>query len=415
VVVGRIGRWLDGIVPGVARSIGWEAGLALLSFPASILLNRVLGAQQRGVLALALLVPTTTFTLGNCQWDRMARGLITSKQASSREAWRRTLHYCTPLTLTFVPIALLASFGYPGLPDEARPLSALYGLTFPIYFLGGTLQTIFLAAGSLDRQYWARLAMQGSYLMLLFAALAAGRVTVPVVIGIYFCIHVISLAVAMRMRHAALGGPVLDERPPMAPLLRALPPLVAESLAARADIWAFSMFGTVVGVGRYSGLSALLVPVALISNAMGSASVARIDWTDRERVRRYLARATSSLVALFVLASVGGTLVGPFLLSVLLGKTYAGSEWMIPWIAASVVGQSVASQFHTALQLVGSSSTFLAIQSADAAIRVLAMFAGGFFLSERGVLYGLVASCLVKAVWSAAALSHRIGEPRGAA
>lgn len=409
-------RRMDRVVPGVARALGWETLLAGLSFPASILLNRALGAEQRGLLAVVLVIPTTIFTLGNCQWDRIARGAITSRTMSAREAWRRTLRYALPLTSVFVPLGIAASLFYPALTAEGRWLSALYTLNFPVYFLGGTLQTLFLANGHVEAQYRARLSMQGSYVLLLAMSLLAGNINLPMMIAIYLAIHVVSLAVAAAQRAWALSGAVEEGPPPYGPLVTALPPLIAESVAARADVWAFSAFGTLASMGQYSGISALMLPVGLVSNAMFSSSVARLDWTEGVAVRRYLRSASVVLLVLCVVVVSAAWLLGPTLLAWLLGKTFAVGSWMFPWVALALVLQATSQQFHASVQLSGFAAAFLRIQSFDAALRLAATFGLGWVWGERGVLVGLVLAPLVKSVLSgyAIAVRHRSqGVPDG--
>ena len=158
---------LDKITPGATRSLSWEVLETGLSFPASIMLNRTLGAEDRGLLALMILLPTTIFLLGSCQWDRLLKGLITSKKISGREAWRRTIYYVKWLSLIFIPIGIFACFFFDRLPSDARLFSILYYSNFPIYFLCGSLSAIYVAVGSINGQYLMRMGLQGSYLVLI--------------------------------------------------------------------------------------------------------------------------------------------------------------------------------------------------------------------------------------------------------
>jgi O-antigen/teichoic acid export membrane protein len=280
-------------------------------------------------------------------------------------------------------------------------------LNFPAYFLGGTIQSIFLAAGGLDLQYWTRLSMQSSYLMLLFLLLGLGVPSLSSLVGVYFVTHLISLIVAVTFSRTVLTGEAGAGRPGLRPLLRALPPLIAEAIAAKADVWAFSLFGTLAGVGQYSGLSALMIPVGLVSNALLSSSTAQLDWTQPSLVRSYLLRASIALACLCAAIGVGGTVFGPAVLSAVLGKSFAEGEWMIPWIALIVVGQATANQFHSSVQLSGLSSAFFVIQSVDSGIRLFMVTCGAWAFGEVGILIALVLSSVAKIAWSAYALFAR--------
>lgn len=399
-VLARYAARVEALLPGTARSVGWETLLAGVGFPASLLLNRALGAEQRGVLALTMLVPTTLFVLGSCQWDRIARALVTSRAISSNEAWRRTIWYTGPLSLVFIPAGIVASVVYPGLPDDARLYSGVYCLNFPIYFLGGTLQTVFLAAGGIDAQYWTRLSMQGAYLVLLVVLLGAGMVSAPVLIGLYIVTHTISLLVAMKLRERVLAGPIESQTPPVTPLINALPPLVAESIAAKADVWAFSLVESIVTLGQYSGLSAMMLPLGLVSNAMLSSSTARLDWRDAAAVHRYLKRATVVLGMLLLFVSLVAAWVGPVLMRLILGASFADGEWMVPWIAVVVAVRALSNQFHASVQLSGRAAAFLRIQSGDSVLRLALTLIAASLFGAVGILVGLIVGSLAKIAWS---------------
>jgi O-antigen/teichoic acid export membrane protein len=298
----------------------------------------------------------------------------------------------------------LASRFYRALPEGAWFYSAIYCLNFPIYFVGGTLQTIFLAAGGLEAQYWVRVSTQVRYLLLLYLALLTGFTSVGTLVGIYFAFHTVSLGACFIVRRRVLSGDVEHTAPSLKPLARALPPLIAESIAARADVWAFTLYGTLSSVGQYSGLTALMLPVSLVSNAMLSTSMARLDWTSRSIVRRYVLRAGVLLIAMYAVVAVLSVLFGPWFLAVVLGKSFGAGAWMIGWVSAVVSLQAVSNQFHAAVQLSGRARAFLAIQSGDAILRMFTIFGCALIAGERGVLAGVILGYVAKIAVSAYAL-----------
>lgn len=392
----RLVRILDRVTPGASRSLSWEVFLAALSFPASILLNRALGAEDRGLLALVVLVPTTLFALASCQWDRLLKGLITSQQISAREAWRRTVYYACWLSVTFIPIGVISSAIYAKVPLEMRVLSVLYCASFPIYFLALCLSATFVASGSVNGQYWMKTSLNFSYLTLLLLLFGSGQISVSSIVFVYIAIHAIALVVGWANKAKILGGTVLASQPPLRILARSFLPYVLEVFSGRLDIWAFSMFGTLVVLGHYVGITALMTPVSFVSNALNSGSTARLDWTRADVVRRYLLRTALTLLVVLAGLAVGGVLVGPILLNGLLGKSFLGSEWMIPWVALIVVSGAIAAQFHSALQLSGLGRAYLAVQTAEPVIRLPLVLGFGWWLSEFGILLGMSIASLLK-------------------
>ena len=394
----RLFKILDKVSPGTSRSLGWEVLMSALSFPASIMLNRMLGAEYRGILALVILIPSTMFVLGCCQWDRLLKGLITSKQISGNEAWHRTKYYAYLLSFIFVPVGIIASLFYDKLPPDMRLFAALYSCNFPIYFLGGSLSAIYVSIGSIDGQYLMRVGLQGSYLILMFGLLTVNLLSIKSLVFVYIGIHFISLACGWLQIKNLLRGILLKERPPIFPLMQAFFPNLLETLSGKVDIWAFSIFGSLLSLGYYTGITAMMLPIGLVSNAMTSGSTASLDWNQPSLVYRYLMKTVSVLLCLLVALTLGGILVGPYLLSTILGKSFQEGYWMIPWIAAIVVSQAAAIQFHTSLQLSGHFKAYLAIQSIEPFMRTIIVLALGWRLSVLGILLGLITSSMLKVI-----------------
>jgi O-antigen/teichoic acid export membrane protein len=392
----RLFRVLDRVTPGATRSLGWEVIGSALTFPASILLNRSLGAEDRGLLALVILIPTTIFTLGTCQWDVLLKGLITSKQISGREAWRRTVYYAGWLSLVFIPVGVAASLLFNKLPHQAQVLSLLYLVNFPIYFFGGCLAAIYVSVGSLDKLYSMKTTLQGSYLVLLIGLLVTQQVSIQSMVGVYIATHVLSLASGLLHRNKVLLGDTLTSRPPWKPLFIAFFPYALMAVSSRIDTWAFSLFSSLSALGQYIGITALMLPVGLVSNAMTNGSTAHLDWTNTDQVQRYLIRAAVVLMLLLALLVLGGKLIGASLLNTLLGKSFEEGYWMLPWVAAIVISQAAASQFHTSLQLSGAMDTYLMVQSVEPVVRLLFVLFMGWFLSELGILVGMTLVSLLK-------------------
>ena len=394
----RIIKILDKVTPGASRSLGWEFLLTLLSFPASILVNRSLGAEDRGLFSLVILVPFTVITLGTCQWERLVKGFITSKKISTKEAWRRTTYYTYYLSIIIIPLGILASLLYTQLSFSNRLLSAIYSFSFPVVMLSGVLSSIYVAAGSIDGQYSMRLAYQGSYIFLVISLLLLGWLSVPSLVATYFTIWVISLLVGLLKVSKLLDGEILTEKPPFSPLLRSFIPYVFECFSLNVDTWAFSIFGSLITLGHYAGITGLMQPVGLLSNALLSGSVARLDWTKSLIVRHYLFK-TIIVMSLMLLGLVIGLMfIGTDILGFILGKTFQDGDWMIPWIAGVVVSKAVATQFHFSLQLSGKGNAYLIIQTLDSILRVIFILLLGWKFSEMGILIGCVISSIFKCV-----------------
>ncbi|MBF0480106.1 MAG: hypothetical protein HQK81_00240 [Desulfovibrionaceae bacterium] len=378
------------------RSISWEFFLAALTVPASILLNRSLGAEGRGLLTLVQLVPTTIFTLGTCQWDRLAKGAITSGQMTSAEAWRRTKYYAVILSAVFIPVSIVGSLFYEAVPLESRWLSVLYSFNFPLYFLKGSLGAIFLAAGSITGQYRMNVGYQGGYLVLLTLYFLTGTISVEGMLVIYVLIYALSYWIGLAMKKEILRGAVETTKPTLSPLRKGFIPFALETLGGRADDWAFSFFADLATLGSYAAITALMMPMNLISNAMLNAATAKLNWSDRAAVLRYLVKSILILLGFTVLVSVLGLAFGKSTLYFVLGKSFADAAWMIPWVAGIVLANAAGFQFHIALQLSGREKEYLVIQAATPAARLVLALACGAMFGSMGIVIGLIANGIIR-------------------
>ncbi|WP_088241395.1 lipopolysaccharide biosynthesis protein [Calothrix rhizosoleniae] len=387
---------LDKVTPGASRSLGWEMALTGLIFPASILVNRTLGAEERGLFSLVLLVPSTIIILGTCQWDRLVRGLITSKQISPKEAWRRTIYYSWWLSIIIIPLGIIASLAYIQLSLPNRLLSAIYSLSFPIIMLSGSLSSIYLAAGSINRQYSMRIAYQTSYIFLVFGLLSLDWLSVSSLVIIYIIIWSISLLVGLFRKGKYIKGIIFSEKPSFSPLIKSFLPYAFESFSLNADTWAFSLFSPLASLGYYVGIKGLMQPIGLLSNALNSGSTARLNWTNSSVVRRYLLKYVFAMISMLLGLVVGGTLIGTDLIGLFLGKSFSGGEWMIPWISLIVVSNAIGTQFHFALQFSGLKNAYLLTQTIYATVRFSLILSLGWQFAELGIFLGCIFSAIIK-------------------
>lgn len=386
---------LDRITPGASRSFNWEVLMMLTTFPASILLNRTLGAEQRGLLALVILVPETLFTVGNCQWIKLLKGLITSKQISGKEAWCRSIYYCYLLSIFFVPIGIATSIYFVNIPQEFKITSAVMCIIFPIIFLQRALSSIYIASGMINEQYYMVIVRQISYVFLVFIAIIIGQLSIKSMSLIYMLMYLFSFLFGF-VRRKKIIGEVLDERPSLTILGKGFIPYSLKTLSQRTDILAFSTFGSLSALGSYKAMTAMMTPVGLVSNALSSGSTACLDWTNDYAVNRYLKKTTIILLSLLFILCISGNLVGQYLLELVLGKSFHDSSWMISWISCVVVCRAADSQFHEALQLSGFGNYYLIIQTIELFLNLFLVVLLGWCFAERGIFAGIIITSITK-------------------
>lgn len=402
--------FLDRIVPGVTRSLLWELLIAALTFPASILISRKLGPHDRGLLSILILITTTALALGSCQWERLVRGQVTSKALTAGEAWRRTKVYAVWLSGPAILGGAVATMLYPGLPWQVRAYGVAYCFVFPLFFSAGSIITICVAAGDVDGQYRIRVATQLVYVVALYGLLITRLLSVGGVMFAYFAMQVGALVVALPIAKN-LPGPTEGVRPPAQPLFHGFIPNALEVFSGRIDVWVLSLVTTAVVLGQYAAVSSLLMPVALVSNAVTTGSTARLDWTSPTVIRKHLRKLILLVSGGSALAVVALTLIAAPVLNLVLGGAFVGGAWMASWVAAIAVAGSASTQFHVSLQLMGAQREYLAVQGLDPPLRLIVTLAPGLLFGVRGVLIGFLVASIMKCVACLFLLYRRLNRP----
>lgn len=387
---------VDKVFPGASRSFAWEFLCTAVSFFASLLLNRTLGATDRGTLALILLIPSIAFGIGGCQWDQTLMGSITSQKISSKEGWRRSVYYTYLLSGIVIPILTIGALLYPDFSVSVRQMIILYGFTFPFYFLTMCLANTYVAIGIVDIAYSIKVIQSVYYIASIFALVLSHHLSVFTVTLVYAGSNVIGFTAGLFYRKK-LYGDIQNNRPSFAPLIQGFAPLTLEILASRLDFLILAAVSNPTILGQYATITALMTPVGIFSNSIASSSAANLDWTKPKIVNRHLIKVFILFLLVLCAIIIGSMLFGGSILYWLLGETYVSGQWMIPLIGTVVTIQLLGMQFHTALRLSGLQSQYLRIQTIESFFRFFAVGLLAWKFGERGIFWGMVLSSSLKA------------------
>ncbi|MGC9332456.1 MAG: hypothetical protein ACP5DZ_11380 [Bacteroidales bacterium] len=392
----KVPKLLDNITPGTSKVLSWEVILTLFSFPTSVLINRLLGAEDRGILASAILIPSLTFGIGSCQWHRLVSGLITSGSITAQEAWQRTLVYVNKLSIIFLPIGLLGCAFYQAVPLEIRGVSILYCSIFPIFFITSCLAAIFTAADRVSSCYSMRAGSNVTYLLIVGILAIFDRVSVSSIVLTYIAIELMSLLIGLLHKPDSLPGSKLINTPTFKPLVYGFVPNLFQAMALRIDVWAFLTFSTLVELGQYKGIAGLVLPVGILSRALIANSTAKLDWKNKYLVKRYLMKVIVIFAASLISINILTLSSGSYIISKILGDSFLGGEWIIPWATSLVIMEYLSQQFYSLLQLSGLHQYYLSMQIIDPIIRIVLVASLGYFLSTLGILLGMIIASLFK-------------------
>lgn len=394
---GRSGLFRKAVVYTFRR----EVVLAAFSIPASILLNQMLGAEDRGILAIVMLLPNTMFMLGSCQWDRISKGWVTSGAITVSEAWRRTWYYMLVLGVVVIPVSMLGCAYYDLIPSPYRWLGILYSINWVPCFLAGSLAAIVLAGGNMKAYYRMRLVYQGVYAGMILILIVLGLLSVESMIMVFFLVH-FSTFFAIWVSGPKFPANIRSQPyPPLSPLGKSFFPYLLETTGVQIPAWAFIFYSNETALGAYIAQMALFMPLGLVSNSLLNAGTARLNWQSGSAIKRYLGWTCLILSALTVPVIILGIVAGKWLVGFVLGLDYAAFSWMIPWIALHILLQSSGNQLHLSLQLSGRMKPYYWVQSFDPFVKLILALALGYAWGVGGILFALVLSSFLKCMFSA--------------
>lgn len=386
-----------------SSGIALEASIILILLPASIVVNRSLGAEERGILAAMLLMPLAVSALVTGQWQRILRAQITSKAADPAQMWARTQVY----SLLMSAVGVLVSAILIGLQQQLTEEQRYQAMLAALFIVPSTLYSLFLAdflaaINKLRASYAVRLAPPLVYLAAIPLWLWQG-LSLPVVLVLNVLMPAAACLVGwLYLRSLSMSASTVQ---PFDALFRSFlgsfPPYALEVLGLNAAIWSLTTFVGHAETGAYAAFALFAIPAKVVSNGLINVATGRLDWTDPTKVSDFVRKGLLFLLAAGVLLAIGTLLAGRIIVVAVLGESFGSATWMLPYIVLGGFLTSAAFFVLVAILLQGRQSLYLKIQSADGLVRIVLIVWGCFIAGALGIL---VAICLASAIKLAACL-----------
>lgn len=415
-----LARDLGGAAGGLARDAVWTVAtrfaLAVLILGTDVALARLLGPDAKGRFTLILLFSQLAAVVVGWGMDN-ALGVVAGRGANdARRGFANALVWSAVVGGITV---LVACWAY-GLPTEVRPrgpLTALIPNLSAAQFFYGALAIpgeLFFALGLFAllgrRQVTGyntiRLLRRATLLVLVVGAAAVARLSLDVaVVCNIVALALTALAIGELARRSGAAG----LRPSM-PLLaeelsfgtRALPGAIAERLQLRSDAFLLNLLVGVRATGVYSVTAGLAETLWYVPNALGTVMFSRaVDpGADAAGTAVVLARTT---LAITLALAVPTFLLGPWLVELVYGASFAEAGVALRWILPGIVAYSVVAILSRYITGQGRPGLATAVMLAGLAVNVLsntvlipALGISGAAISSS-VSYGLTAVLTVAA------------------
>jgi len=381
-----------------SSGILFEALIILIALPASILLNRHLGAEARGILAAMLLMPCIAGTVVSSQWDRTLRAQITSKVNSPAEVWTRTKKYTWLMSVVGLALSFVLIGTQWQLTIEQRFQAMLAALFLVPLSLAGLFMTTFLAAiNDLNASYTVRVVGPVVFLLVILLGVWQG-LSVPVALSANVLLWVGACLVGwffLRSHHlTSVSVRVFDAN--IKTLLSPLPPFALEVMSLQADVWFLSAFVGNVVTGAYVAFRVFEFPLKVIVFGMINVGSGRVRWTNIAMVQDFVRKGSLTMALVGGAVMAGTLLFGRFLVVTVLGESFGDQVWMLPYIVAAGALANTAFLFLTVIQLQGQQALYLKIQSADGVLRIVLIGIGCLIGGAHGVLIAICAASFIK-------------------
>jgi O-antigen/teichoic acid export membrane protein len=378
-------RQSGGLVRDAAVTVGSRVVLAGLIFGTDIALARLLGPSAKGRFAIVLLYSQLVALVLGWGMDQALAVASGRDLRSARAGFANALVWTAVVGgFGLVVSAWAYGLGKPGPPDgplvHLLPhLSArqfLYGAVAVPGELFFAIALFALLGRRLIATYAAaRIVRRLTLLVLLVAAAAVARLSLEVALAMNLVALLLTALLIMVIAH---GHGFLSIRPSRTLLLeelgfgtRAVPGALAERLQFRADSFLVNLFLGVKWTGIYSVTSGLAETLWYIPNALGIVMFSRaVDpQSDASRVAAALTRVTVLVAAV---SAIPAGLVGPFMVRLVYGATFADAGVALRYILPGIVAYSIVAVLTRYLSGQGRPGTTTAIMGVGLAVNIVA-------------------------------------------
>lgn len=376
-----------------------EAFSILLALPASVIINRALGPESRGILGIVLLLPSMASTIASLQWDRNVRAGVASARIEYDYALRKTVKLLPIMTAIGFILVAISVFFVPSLPIEYKYLSILSSLILvPLPVYGAVSQAILIAKAQTSAFYEAKIYAQILYLTTVIILFASGFLNViggAISIIIFWCGTVVLLSKKIN----ALGCNIDSVSGKSTQFLDVgVLTNIIEVIALQSPMLIAAQFCGVEIAGVYAAFKIFELPVQTLAAAI--ANVTYADLIKLKNYNLYIIKYSGMVIVAGLLCYGLVRIFGADLIRVFLGNAYNPfSEYADLFVLSSVaIGLgAIASNF---MQVNNGNRVFYLVQGADCALKTLILVGSSYKFGTAGFFYGYALSNIVRFVMS---------------
>jgi O-antigen/teichoic acid export membrane protein len=339
------------LVPNIVTTLSAQIAIAVVALLSSVVLARVLGPEDRGLLALVVLLPELAGMVGLLGMDE-ANAVYAGLAPTRRPAlvWQSAAIACAVGAVLAVATACVIVLGVPGVAALVRGPLWLYLLplaTLPCVLVTAYWRSILRGMNHIPLITSIAVSTKFTGTVLVIAFVAGLRWGVPGAIWANVLLDVGSAVVMVPIlrRVGALGRPELDwslSRRTLGFAVPAYGATLAAYLTHRVDAFIVAAFLPAADLGYYVIAVALVERIWIVPGAVGSALLPHLtNSRDREpavsavMARHVMIWTGAACILVWVLAGV----VVPVIYSPAFAPVVAPLRWLLPGVFTLSVGK----------------------------------------------------------------------------
>lgn len=383
----------------ISQGLIWEIAIVIIAMPASILLNRSLGSEDRGILAAIMLIPGLVSTIIGCQWDKLIRSKILSGVNTPEEVWWITKRYLLVMSLVGIVLSCFLIEIQESLGSQDKKLAFITSIFLvPLPLLSLFLAALINASRKLKEYYLLRIIGPTVFLSAVII-FCIGKFTIEkallshillwistVILGIYF------LKSNFRKNYSNNIKLKINE------LVNGFPAYVLETVSVQLDIWLLATYCGYAVTGAYVAFKIFDVPMRTIAFAIINVGGTNINLENKNEVIKYLTRSTLIMTFLGLLFLVLTIIFGKKLILLAIGNSYQEMVWMLVFIVIGSILFNISSILMNFILIQGKASQYLQVQITDAVLKITLLIFGCILFEALGILLALIISSIIKII-----------------
>ena len=382
----------------IREGIIWEAIIIAITLPGSICLNKYLGADQRGVLATIMIMPTFVGTLIGCQWDKTIRANIFENCNCLAEIWWKTKNYLLGMSVVGIFFSIMLIYTQNNLNSIEKNQAILASLYLIPLSLAGLFIIAILNAIHEQREYYYVRIVGPIVFLLSIMVWSSLELTISRVIVSYILLWSSIVILGLFFLKSKIKKDIKSNKKlEIKKLLKGFGPFLIETTSLQIDIWLLSNFVGSEVTGAYAAYKIIEIPLRVIG--FGYINTGSTKLKNSESIESLIKQSSLFLflVGSFLILCI--YLFGKPLVTMFIGQSFSNYISIAYYIIFNGVVSVMSGILMNIIQLKNDNNLYFKIQTVDGIIKIIAMSIGCILYGTEGIFITMILNSTIKSVY----------------